>query len=120
MFGEGGVRNRQFRVDDAVFEKWDERSAYLFGVIASDGHVGKGINRNRVQITLSEKDLDWLKQLAKLFGFTGNFGSYDLKDTYAERRAVRFTFASPQITDRLRKLDVMVTGAFTQIRKPDD
>jgi len=99
---EGGAKNRKFHVDDYIFEKWTEKSAYLFGVIASDGHVGTGKYENRVQIAISKKDEDWLSLLAKLFGFNGNVGGYTLTDEYGSREIVRFTFASPSMADRLR------------------
>lgn len=75
-------------------------------MIAADGHVGCGKYANRVQIALGKKDEDWLRQLAGLLGFTGDIGEYTVSDEHGDRAAVRFTFVSPVIADRLRTLGV--------------
>lgn len=54
-------------VDDSVFDAWNERSAYLLGVVYAEGYVSPHPNRNDVRIGLSTLDEDWLNCIKSAF-----------------------------------------------------
>ena len=62
------ARNRRYKVDDFIFDKWNEVAAYLLGVLYTDGHIAKqSLNRHSVDICLAKKDEEWLMQLRAAF-----------------------------------------------------
>lgn len=63
-------RNRRYKVDDFIFDDWNEKSAYLLGVLYTDGWIAKvgSKAKSRIAILLAAKDRKWLEQIRKAFG----------------------------------------------------
>lgn len=101
-------QNRRFSVDDHVFDAWNERSAYLYGVMFSDGHITNNSlsshPRHGMSITLSGKDHEWLGELKKLFKAEAKIRTYISHDKYPDRPFSSLHFASEQIHARLIEL----------------
>lgn len=98
-------QNRRLSVDDYLFHgEWTERSAYLYGVLFSDGHVSSGAN-HKICIGLSIADLDWLGSLRSLFKADAQIGFVEISRN-SGRMAARLAFSSKQMHARLLELGI--------------
>lgn len=98
--------NRRYYVNDYLFDSWTPTSAYLYGVLFADGHVSSSKERNRVQISLSIKDQEWLTELMSYFEFDGPLKTGSINDKYKPRQYVTFGFSSKRIKKRLLELGI--------------
>lgn len=98
-------QNRRFSVDDYLFHgDWAERSAYLYGVLFSDGWVSRG-RLHRISIGLSIADLEWLESLRSLFGAESKISFAEISKG-SGRMTARLTFSSKQMRARLIELGI--------------
>lgn len=100
-------RNRLIAANDSLFEEWTQLSAYLYGVLYSDGYLSPP-PRNHFCISLSEKDLQWLTMLRGYFAPEARIRSHVLNDQWARRTAVRFSFSSRQLAMRCRQYGLKI------------
>jgi len=102
-------QNRQYHVNDFLFDDWTEVSSYVYGVLFADGCVSKDDGRRfRIDIALSASDESWLILLAKAIGFSGNIRRWPIKDNYRPREAVGIVFSSKRIHRRLREVGIKI------------
>lgn len=103
---------RKFPVNDD-YNLLSHNGAWLMGFIAADGYlpITKGA-RNRIVITLAEKDEDILHLIAKELEFNGNIAKYDVhlgEKTYKE---VSLAFASKKIRQQLESYGIVNNKTF--------
>jgi hypothetical protein len=89
-------------MNDKVFDAWDERSAYLFGVLWADGHLLK--RGCGVKFWINATDIDWLRIVHKAFSATSPIRMSDIRDRWAARRAAGFQFSSRRVRRRLAEI----------------
>lgn len=93
----GFKRRKEIGLDRSFFSKVDtEEKAYLLGVLEAEGSIGK----NKVDLVIGEKDLDWLIILRNLSGSKATI-SLNMSPL---GKAYRVSFCSKQWVEDLRKL----------------
>ncbi len=93
-------KNRRFPVNDFLFDEWNEKSAYLLGVIYSDGHVTHPkYKAYQVTIGLSANDRLWLEMLREAFGGNGKINETSTLHPVTKRwfHSIDFRFSSKRI-----------------------
>jgi len=97
-------------VDENVFEKIDsEEKAYWLGFLMADGNISNKTlsNRNRVELTLAEKDKEHLEKFKSFIQYKGNI-------SYREKqKAYRVAFNSVKVHNDLNKLGCTSTKSLT-------
>lgn len=59
-----GKTYEKYSINESIFEELDEKSAYILGVVFSDGNIEK----NNSRLCISSKDIGWLEDIANVFG----------------------------------------------------
>lgn len=103
---------RKFPVNDD-YNLLSHNGAWLMGFIAADGYlpITKGA-RNRIVITLAEKDEDVLHLIAKELEFNGNIAKYDVHLGEKTHKEVSLAFASKKIRQQLENYGIVNNKTF--------
>lgn len=102
------IQRRQFNLNDNYFSSENERMAYLLGFLASDGTVDK--KNNRIKISLSSVDKDFLIAIKKELGYEGDILDYQTSNGFG---VSELTFTSQQIKKDLAKYNIVPNKTFT-------
>jgi len=102
------IQRRQFNLNDNYFSSENERMAYLLGFLASDGTVDK--KNNRIKISLSSVDKDFLIAIKKELEYEGDILDYQTSNGFG---VSELTFTSQQIKKDLAKYNIVPNKTFT-------
>lgn len=97
--------NRLVAANDTIFDSWTPLSAYLYGVLYSDGHVTRPPHHG-VKIYLGEKDMEWLLFLRSCFCPFARVHCVPIRDQWRPRNAIGFNFSSRQVVSQLRSFGI--------------
>lgn len=111
------MSNKQFFVDETVFDKIDNQdSAYFLGLLYADGcNYENGV----VKIDLVEQDLETLESFKKFLNYTGTIKHYKaetklINGVYYDCQApCRLTFRSKRISENLSKYGCVSNKTYT-------
>ncbi len=114
---ELGYHPTKYTVNENFFDKWNEKSAYILGLIFSDGNIAWNPKKSywTLTITACAKDKDHLEKVRKILCITKPL-------TYSEKtNSYRLTIANKSICQKLMKLGITpkksLTVKFPQIPK---
>lgn len=110
---------RKFPVNDN-YNLLSHNGAWLMGFIAADGYLPatKGA-RNRITISLAEKDREILERIAKELEFEGRIYDYTVNLDGKVYNEVSLTFASKQIRTQLENYGIVNNKTFKLSKIPD-
>ena len=110
---------RKFPINDN-YNLLSHNGAWLMGFIAADGYLPatKGA-RNRITISLAEKDREILEQIAKELEYEGNIYEYVVNLNGKTYNEVSLTFASKQIRTQLENYGIVNNKTFKLDKIPD-
>jgi len=98
-------RNRQkprIKVDEAYFQKWSFRMAYILGFIIADGCIIKGTYKgysDSLKFGVQKSDIDILEKIKKEFSSEHKISLY--------KNAAHLSIASQKIADDLKNLGIL-------------
>ena len=110
---------RKFPINDN-YNLLSHNGAWLMGFIAADGYLPatKGA-RNRITISLAEKDREILERIAKELEYEGNIYEYVVNLNGKTYNEVSLTFASKQIRTQLENYGIVNNKTFKLDKIPD-
>lgn len=95
-------KHQKWFYDDYFFNKINNISCYVAGVIAADGYINK--NKNKIIIHLSNKDREFLQNIANKLKFTGYIKEYVNKEKDGRIRSTIWLTLS-NATNLINQLD---------------
>lgn len=94
----------QYKVDETIFDEWNDSSAWLLGLLWTDGWMTRGNG-----IGLKLKDIQLLETAKQELKTDVNFKTVYVK----EREYKYFSIANKQLADRLRQIGMHRNKTFT-------
>jgi len=119
LFGLKRLNQSKYAVDETFFEKWSEHSAYIIGLIMSDGYLfyeTQNRNANGLQFELAEYDSDVLYKIKETMNYAGPI-------SVSNRNTVKLQISHKKIIADLIKLGVPATDKTNNacfIKMPDE